>query len=250
MKIECLLLAAVIAANAASPGTQAAGRFDIKLSPEQKIQLALNRLTFGARPGDFEDVRRMGVQKWIELQLHPERIAENPVLDARLKPLETIRMATDEVIAEYFRPFAPARQVNLNELLPGDQFRKVMNGTAEERKAAIEALSPEKRMKVLAFVGPNVVAGLPELQKEQTEARRKQQEEQRIEMRRLRPPLSELLESWQVQIALRGSSEQRAALYASLDSAKLRQVAAALPPNAVTDQPEFTIMNTAASTPP
>src|ERR1043165_3484017 len=128
MKIECLLLAAVIAANAASPGTQAAGRFDIKLSPEQKIQLALNRLTFGARPGDFEDVRRMGVQKWIELQLHPERIAENPVLDARLKPLETIRMATDEVIAEYFRPFAPARQVNLNELLPGDQFRKVMNG--------------------------------------------------------------------------------------------------------------------------
>ena len=71
-----------------------AARFDAKLSPEQKILQALNRLTFGARPGDIEEVRRLGVEKWIELQLHPERIAENPALEARLKPLDTIRMET------------------------------------------------------------------------------------------------------------------------------------------------------------
>ena len=69
-----------------------APRFDAKLSPEQKILQAINRLTFGARPGDIEEVRRLGVEKWIALQLHPERIAEDPELEARLKPLETIRM--------------------------------------------------------------------------------------------------------------------------------------------------------------
>ncbi len=93
--IKRLLLPALflaLAANGASPPGNPAPRFDAKLSPEQKILQALNRLTFGARPGDLEEVRRMGVEKWIALQLHPERIAEDPELESRLKPLETIRM--------------------------------------------------------------------------------------------------------------------------------------------------------------
>ena len=43
----------------------------------------LNRLAFGPRPGDVEAVRRIGLEKWIDLQLHPDRIVENP---DRLKP--------------------------------------------------------------------------------------------------------------------------------------------------------------------
>ena len=95
MKIRLLLAAAVVAlaANGATPPGNTTARFDAKLSTEQKIQHVLDRLTFGARPGDFEQVRKLGVEKWIELQLHPERIAENPALEARLKPLDTIRMA-------------------------------------------------------------------------------------------------------------------------------------------------------------
>jgi uncharacterized protein (DUF1800 family) len=36
----------------------------------------LNRLTFGARPGDLEKVLQMGVDRWIEQQLQPELIAD------------------------------------------------------------------------------------------------------------------------------------------------------------------------------
>ena len=75
--------------------------------PEQKILHVLDRLTFGARPGDFEEVRRLGVEKWIELQLHPERIPENPALEARLKPLDTLRMETAEIFTKYFPSFRP-----------------------------------------------------------------------------------------------------------------------------------------------
>ena len=46
---------------------------------------ALNRLTFGPRPGDVEHVSAMGLQNWIEQQLHPEKI-EDRSLEARLIP--------------------------------------------------------------------------------------------------------------------------------------------------------------------
>ena len=48
----------------------------------EQVLHALDRLTFGPRPGDVETVKKMGVKKWIDLQLHPEHIAENPELEA------------------------------------------------------------------------------------------------------------------------------------------------------------------------
>src|SRR5689334_16676225 len=45
-----------------------------ELTEDQAILHALNRLGFGPRPGDVERVRRMGLENWIEQQLHPESI--------------------------------------------------------------------------------------------------------------------------------------------------------------------------------
>ena len=111
------MAAAAMAATCLSFLANAEGRFDKKLSTDQQIVHALNRLTFGPRPGDIEEVRRVGVAKWIELQLHPDQIPENPVLDARLKPLETLRMDLAEIVKEYtpaaaaaHRMIAPAMQ--------------------------------------------------------------------------------------------------------------------------------------------
>jgi len=72
-----------------------------QMTQEQKILHALNRLTFGARIGDLDEVRAMGLDRWIDAQLHPETIAENPVLEARLAPLDTLRMSTDEMLRKY-----------------------------------------------------------------------------------------------------------------------------------------------------
>ena len=244
MQSKRLLLAAAataLAASGASLGTNSGGRFAAKLSPDQRIQQALSRLTFGARPGDFDEVRKLGVEKWIELQLHPERIPENPVVEAKLRPLETIRMEPAEVLRQFFPQFPPGvvRPMPITELLQGDQFRRVFNGTAEERRAAILALDPDKRMRVLALVPPNVMEGLPDLKEQQEAARKKDQEERQKEMRRLRPPLTDLLDAKQAEIATHGTPEERTALFASLDQAKLKQVAAALPANVVADRAEL-----------
>jgi hypothetical protein len=64
--------------------------------------------------------------------LHPERIAEDPQLEARLKPLATIRMESGEILTKYYlqMPLRFPQPVRPNDLLPGDQYRKVFNGTA------------------------------------------------------------------------------------------------------------------------
>ncbi len=43
---------------------------------DQQVHHVLNRLAFGARPGDVEAVRAMGVDAWIDRQLYPERIPD------------------------------------------------------------------------------------------------------------------------------------------------------------------------------
>src|SRR5438270_8349084 len=51
----------------------------------------LNRLAFGPRPGDVEKVAAMGVDKWIEQQLRPDKIDDSG-LQARLAPFRTLQM--------------------------------------------------------------------------------------------------------------------------------------------------------------
>lgn len=241
--LKPVLLSALLgfAAFAAEPTAGHPGQHppDARLSPEQRIRQALNRLTFGARPGDFEQVRKLGLEKWIELQLHPERIPENPALAGKLEPLETLHLSSTEILKKYYPQYPPGfpKPVILNELLTQEQIRQVYNGTAEDRRAAILKLDPEKRMAVLAMAPPNVLQGMPDLQKEQEEARKKQTETRQAEMRRLRPPLNELLTPEQIRTANRGTAAERAALFASLDAEKLAKVAGSLPPAALDGQP-------------
>jgi uncharacterized protein (DUF1800 family) len=241
MKHFLVTAAAALAAAIFAFHANARGRFDEALSPDQQILQALNRLTFGPRPGDIEEVQRVGVRKWVDLQLHPERISENPVLESRLKPLETLRMEPAEIVKQF--PNVPLgliqRPVNLNEFLSQDQIRKVLNGTAEERQTTLQSLDPDKRKKALTVVPPNLLESLPDLKKEADEARKAQQEEQAKERRRIMPTLADLLNPDQMVTAQRGNPEQLAALFAYIASEKRQQLAAALPPQALSELPEM-----------
>ena len=57
-------------------------RPEAALSERQRAIHALNRLTFGPRPGDVDAVLAKGVDGWIEDQLHPESI-DDSALNAR-----------------------------------------------------------------------------------------------------------------------------------------------------------------------
>ena len=74
-----------------------------KMKEEQRIAHVLSRLTFGARPGDFERVKTMGIDAFINQQLDPEAI-ENGGVIAKLKRLPTLNMATPVIIEQYTPP--------------------------------------------------------------------------------------------------------------------------------------------------
>jgi len=63
----------------------------------------LNRLGYGPRPGDVERVRQMGVDKWIEQQMHPEGIAD-PEPEKALADLSTVHMSPKELTEGYELP--------------------------------------------------------------------------------------------------------------------------------------------------
>jgi hypothetical protein len=172
------LTAVAMAAIALPWPAKATDPFEQKLTPDQSICQALNRLTFGPRPGDIDQVRRIGLLKWIDQQLHPERIVENPVLEERLKPLGSIRMPIDQVIANY-RPNQNMGMMSAMEQpflvlnrLPQAVRRKVNNGTAEERTAALDAMEPEMRTKVLAALSPSILEFTPKYREEAEKARK------------------------------------------------------------------------------
>ena len=50
-----------------------------RMPERQRAEHVLDRLAFGARPGDVEQVMRIGVDRWIDQQLHPERISDRAV---------------------------------------------------------------------------------------------------------------------------------------------------------------------------
>ena len=48
-------------------------------SDDKTIAHVLDRLGYGARPGDIEQVRRTGVMSYIDRQLHPEKINDSEI---------------------------------------------------------------------------------------------------------------------------------------------------------------------------
>lgn len=176
--------------------------FTKELSKDEKLVQALNRLTFGPRPGDVEQVKSIGLKKWIDQQLHPEAIAENPLLVEKLKHLDTLEMSSEEIVENY-----PSPQI-LREMSAG----LIPYPTDPERKLVIERLVKrlEKRQ---AAAGAN--AGNPPTPP-QPGAPNPQ-------------ALRELLTQQELRSIRTGTPQERVAAIEALPAEKQAEVIAAMP---------------------
>jgi uncharacterized protein (DUF1800 family) len=115
----------------------------IENDPKRALH-ALNRLTFGPRPGDVQQVMAMGVDRWIDLQLHPENI-DDSALDARLQPLVTLRMSSREIAEDFPDQQEIKKVMDGKKPMPSDPVRRaiyqVQIARIEERKELQEQLS-------------------------------------------------------------------------------------------------------------
>ena len=70
---------------------------------DQQVQHVLNRLAFGARPGDAAAVHAMGVDVWVARQLEPERISDGTT-DAFVAQFTTLPQSGEALLAAYPPP--------------------------------------------------------------------------------------------------------------------------------------------------
>src|SRR5689334_23761796 len=83
-----------------APATSTPSTNQGELLPDEQTQQVLNRLAFGPRPGDAEKVRAMGVDKWIALQLAPERI-DDRATEQLASSYETLSWKTPDIVNVY-----------------------------------------------------------------------------------------------------------------------------------------------------
>ncbi len=69
----------------------------------------LNRLAFGARPGEIDRVARMGVDRWIAGQLQPEKISDTAI-EQTLARYRTLSWSTSRIMKEVYQPLVTARR--------------------------------------------------------------------------------------------------------------------------------------------
>jgi uncharacterized protein (DUF1800 family) len=132
------LLTCAAAANAAETPAGA------PLSERERALHVLDRLAYGPRPGDLEQVEKMGARRYVEQQLHPERITLPPDLQARLAALPALQMTPSQLFVEYGPPSIDrsaskeekqaARQRAGRELTPQFHQARLLQATESPRQ--------------------------------------------------------------------------------------------------------------------
>ncbi len=116
----------------------AAGAVSSELSEQQRIVHLLNRMGFGARPGDVEQVRKLGINRYIDDQLHPERI-DDSATQALLAPFPSVRMNQTEISQKYVQPNEIAKKLGVKK--PDADVRKELQAMMQQK-----GMSPPQRL--------------------------------------------------------------------------------------------------------
>src|SRR4026207_848857 len=112
-----ILLALITAQSVVSLATAQKHAKAARLTEDQRIVHVLNRLGFGARPGDVERVKALGLEKYINQQLNPEKI-DDAVADNKIKDLTVMNMTTAELYEKFPQPGQLLRQLQARGALP------------------------------------------------------------------------------------------------------------------------------------
>jgi uncharacterized protein (DUF1800 family) len=119
--------------DAKAPARTSMARSDVRELPaDQQIIQALNRLTFGARPGDVVKVRAIGLDKWIDQQLHPEKINDD-AMDAFISRYSALNADQNDLLKQYAQQQRERREIKRDRA----DTSKAMTAddTAERRRA-------------------------------------------------------------------------------------------------------------------
>ncbi len=118
------------------------------LTEDQKVLHVLNRLGFGARSGDVERVKSIGIKRYIEQQLNPQSI-DDSLTASKLSNFEVLNMETEEIFAKYPQPGQLLRMIEGNGR--GQRPDRQNNAAMEDEKsqAQQQAERRDRRRKLI-----------------------------------------------------------------------------------------------------
>ncbi len=135
-----------------------------RLSPRQQVVQALDRLTWGIAPGEVAAVEKIGLKSWLQQQLHPRRIPENPELTAALQPLASLRMTPAQMMASFPPPQAVLQMARGRLALPADpKLRGVVEGEIELARLRMQGQGGGRGGRAAAAAAEPVAMGAPAL---------------------------------------------------------------------------------------
>ena len=132
-----------------------------QIPPDQRPIHVLNRLAFGPGPGDLERVKEIGVERYIQQQLHPESIPVPPALQSQLDALDTLRMTPVALFMAY-RPFQPGQKPDPEQAKAARQRARIVMQQAAAARLARAIEDPRQLQQVMVdfwFNHFNVFAG-------------------------------------------------------------------------------------------
>ncbi|MCC7416595.1 MAG: DUF1800 domain-containing protein [Acidobacteria bacterium] len=151
---------AAIAIVSAARSLAGSGESPAREPDRQAIVHFLSRTTYGPRPVDVARVQRIGLARYIDEQLHPERI-DDTAIEGRLAGFETSALTSREIAEQYARPALEARRERqrlakprgeeTTPAGPGDEVRRANQPLVElsEQKILRAAYSERQLQEVL-----------------------------------------------------------------------------------------------------
>ena len=122
-----------------------------QLKGDERILHALNRFTFGPRPGDLEVLRQIGLDSWFEQQLHPQsldltdlnaRLAEYPAMQWNTADL-LYRLPSNALIRQALNGKLQVPQTGvLHAIYENDMERVAARQQAKAQKQEVAANQP------------------------------------------------------------------------------------------------------------
>jgi uncharacterized protein (DUF1800 family) len=124
-----------------------------QLRGDERILHAMNRFTFGPRPGDLDVVRSIGLDTWFEQQLHPTsldlsdlnaRLAEFPAMQWNPEDL-LFRVPSNAVIRQVIDGKAPVPERGVLHAIYEDQIYRVnekKQEQAQKKEAELDKAAP------------------------------------------------------------------------------------------------------------
>jgi len=115
------------------------------------IAHALNRIGFGARPGDVDKVAAIGLDRYVDQQLHPERIPD-PGVAPRLAGLTSIELSSHDIAERYERPleeFRRQRAANAGGNAAAETAPPMPDPVQQRANAVVMELSEQKLLRAI-----------------------------------------------------------------------------------------------------